>query len=227
MLLEKANKKQYDIVLTVDFNEAIGDDKSLFTQIILDLKLIDVHSYKHRYNCDISIFFLGNKQLDYFFVSWRIIDHVTQCGYELFKLHINSDHQVYFVDFSVVELFDYRLLLLLTPISHHMNSYHPGNVHKFIYLLSLYIKEHKLLCDVKKLQYKFDLDKAEKLNEIITAGILAAEKKCYTSYCLPCDKEIHEVITKKNTMLVHLSGIYNQVDLSSITLEKLKKIRTI
>ena len=65
--------------------------------------------------------------------------------------------------------------------------------------------EHKLLKKARECQHKvyLSLDLAEEIDEILTAGMLAAEKQCRISYRLPWDKETDAVMTAyKNAFLM-------------------------
>ena len=105
-LLENAWTKRQDIVLTGDFNDVIGDTHNELTKLFLEMELIDVHAYTHGSNCDISTWTRGSHRLDYFFLSRRLIDHVLRCGFEQFYYRLSKDHRGYFVDLSMIGLFD-------------------------------------------------------------------------------------------------------------------------
>ena len=70
-LLENAKAKKPDIILTGDFNEDVGENYNKLTQLIFDMELIDVHAYKHGFDCDIATWARGYQyqRLNYFFLS--------------------------------------------------------------------------------------------------------------------------------------------------------------
>ena len=47
----------------------------------------------------------GSSVLDYVLMDPTLLDNVTHCGYEPFKINILSDHRGVFVDFSTNHLF--------------------------------------------------------------------------------------------------------------------------
>ena len=62
--------------------------------------------------------------------------------------------------------------------------------------------EHKLLKKARECKHNvyFSSEMAEEIDEILTAGMLAAEKQCQVSYCLPWDKETDAVMMAYNTV---------------------------
>ena len=67
--------------------------------------------------------------------------------------------------------------------------------------------EHKLLRKARECQHKvyFSSELAEEIDEMLTAGMLAAEKQCRIFYRLPWDKEVDAVITAYNIVRTHFS----------------------
>ena len=66
----------------------------------------------------------------------------------------------------------------------------------------------------KKAKHYYDADKIVKLDELITARMLHAKRKCRNDLRLPWSKEINEVMTKFNTLKIHLSSLSNNIDCS-------------
>ena len=60
----------------------IEESNNALTKMIKEIRLIDVHSHKHGFDTDIPTYKRGPRRLDYMFVSRRLIDHITRCGYE-------------------------------------------------------------------------------------------------------------------------------------------------
>ena len=175
--------------------------------MIQEFDLRDVHAFNHGYDDDIATYFRCSCRLDYVFVSCRIIDHVFCCGYEPFKARFPTNHRAYFVDFSIAGLFDRRLPILFSPSQRHISGNHPKNIRKYIIFLFNYIQEQNLLKKACECQHKvyFSPELAEEIDEILTAGMIAAEKQCQVSYCLPWDKETDAVMTAYNIVQTHLS----------------------
>ena len=81
------------------------------------------------------------------------------------------------------------------------------NVQKYIIALFNYVYEHNLLKKARECQHKafFSPEMAESIDEILTAGMLAAEKQCQVSYHLSWENETNAVMTAYNIVQTHLS----------------------
>ena len=78
----------------------------MMAQVIAAGRLTNVHAHNHENHTTIATYIQGKRRVDYYFVSPRIIDHVVQCGFEVFHARKVSDHQGYFVHLSITGLFD-------------------------------------------------------------------------------------------------------------------------
>ena len=65
------------------------------------------------------------------------------------------------------------------------------------------------------MKHYYNADKIEKLNKLITAGMLHAESKCQNGLRLPWSKEINKVMTKFNILKIHLPSLCNNIDCSA------------
>ena len=72
-----------------------------------------------------------------------------------------------------------------------------------------YIQEHKLLKKARECQHEvyFSSELAKEIDEILTAGMIAAKKHCQVSYRLPWDKETDAVMTAYNIVRTHFSSL--------------------
>ena len=109
----------------------------------------------------------------------------------------------------------------------HIRGDNPRNIRKYILAFFDYIETHKLLLKAVELQHasNFDPKKAEQLDELITAGMLAAERKCRIFYHLPWDKETHEVLMSKNIVKSLLTGMRRNIDLGEVLKQKMSKLK--
>ena len=104
-----------DIILTGDFNDEIGNKYGDLTQMIEALGLIDIYSYRHGFESEVSTYNRGSTRLDYTFVKRRMVDHVEACGYDKYHEVISSDHRGFFLDLSIQGLFGGELPAIFTP----------------------------------------------------------------------------------------------------------------
>ena len=113
-LLTQAKQDGQDIILLGDFNEVVGDDPKMMARILVKTNLIDVHAHKHGH-ANIATYIQGRRRVDYCFVSPRITDHVLWCGFKAFHAGNVCDHCGYFLDLSMIGLFDCRLPAIVNP----------------------------------------------------------------------------------------------------------------
>lgn len=215
-----------DTILTGDFNDVVGESNNELTQLISDFGIINVHTNKHGFNTDIPTYKRRPRRLDYIFVSRRLLDHIKKCGYEKFDVRIVSDHRGYYADFSIKGLFDQQLPKLLSKMLRGIKGNNPVNIKKCIKFLFNFIGDHNIIRKANELAYSanFDEAKANKLDQIITEGILAAEKEYEQTYCLPWDEATHYTVTKLNILRCMILEERNTIDNKEVIEAKIKSL---
>ena len=198
-----------------DFNGVIGEDPKMMAQVITTGRLTDVHGHKHEHHTNIATYIRDKRRVDYCFVSPRIIDHVIRCGSEAFHARKKSDHRGYFVDLSMIGLFDRRLLVIVNPAEKCIWSSHPRLVRKYIEKLSDYFKDHNIVRKVTEIQHTYNYEEVEKLDKLITTGILHVERECRHNVRLPWSNEIHKTMPQVNILRIHMSSLRNNIDYSN------------
>jgi hypothetical protein len=105
---------------------------------------------------------------------------VKQCGIEPFNEHIFSDHRSLFIDFDKASLFGSQAPLMASKNLRRLQSHNLAA--KGAYLLSLdkYCTVHKVFTKIHELELQEAINwKAlETLDQVITRGMLHAEKSC-------------------------------------------------
>jgi hypothetical protein len=198
-LVVKARKEDKDIILTGDFNELIGDEPNGMAKVLSAGGLTDAHSHQHG-EVDIATYTRGTKRLDYVFVTPRLIDHILRSGYESFHARIASDHRGYFVDFALAGFLDRQLPSIFSASSRAIRGTHPSNITKYVEHLDEYLEERDIYRQVKEQKYWYNKEKLEKLDRIITRGMLEAEDQCRIQHRQPWSKEVNEVMTTANIL---------------------------
>ena len=61
-------------------------------------------------------------------------------------------------------------------------------------------------------QYEYNYEEVEKLDELITIGMLCAKQKCKNHARLPWSEEIHKKMTQVNIHWLYISSLCNKVD---------------
>ena len=194
-----------------DFNKVCGDDPKMMAKIISAGKLTDVHAHKHGH-ANIATYIRGQRRVDYCFVSPRLLDHVIRCGFEAFHARKVCNHRGYFLDLSMIGLFDQRLPSIVNPAERCIRSNHPRLGQKYILKLAEYFEDHNILRKVTEIQHMYSYEAVEKLDELITAGMLFAESECRHDARLPWSEEINETMTKVNILRIYMSSLCNKVD---------------
>ena len=123
-LVKEATENNQDLILMGDFNEVVGDDPKMMAKVLMAGDLTDVHAHKHG-QAHIATYIRGRRRLDYCFVSPRILEHVLRCGFEAFHARKVCDHRGYFLDLSMIGLFDRRLPAIFNPAEKYFQSRYP------------------------------------------------------------------------------------------------------
>ena len=216
-LLKEASATGTDIILTGDFNDTIGESHNDLTLALLEIGLQDVIAIHHGFDTEIATYKRGPRRIDYAFVSRRILNHVSACGYDQFDEVLCSDHRGYYLDLSIPGLFGNALPVLCSPATRTIRGDQPSNITKYIKSLATYITEHNPIQKANQLHHRchFTPDEANRLDDLVTNGMLLAEKKCRHTYRLPWCKETHEIMTATNILWSCISALRNRLDLST------------
>ena len=194
-MITAAKEDNQDIILIGDFNEVVNDDPKMMAKVLAAGNLTYVHAHKHG-NANIATYIRGWRRVDYCFVSPRILKHVLRCGFEAFHSRKVCDYREYFVDLSMIRLFDQRLPAIVNPAERCICSNHPRLVRKYVLKLALYFNDHNIVQKVTEIQHKYSYKAVEKLDELITAGMKCAKQECSNDARLPWSEEIHEKMTR-------------------------------
>jgi flagellar hook protein FlgE len=219
LLIQKARKEDKDIILTGDFNELVGDDPRGMAKVLAAGNLTDAHDHQHG-TVEISTYTRGTKRLDYVFVTPRLVDHILRSGYESFHARIASDHRGYFVDFALAGFLDRQLPAIFSASSRAIRGTHPSNITKYVEYLDEYLEERDIYRKVKEQKHWYNKEKLEKLDRIITMGMLEAEDQCRIHHRQPWSKEVNEVMTTANILRINLSSLKNNIDCSKQIAQK-------
>jgi hypothetical protein len=92
---------QEELILCGDFNEQLGDDPNLMSNVCAANDLFDVLDNRFGDDANVPTYIRGSTRLDYVFASSGLHTHVKACGLNLFNEVIFSDHRAHFADFSL------------------------------------------------------------------------------------------------------------------------------
>ena len=89
-------------------------------------------------------------------------------------------------------LFDRRLSAIVNPAEQCVRVNHPRLVQKYILKLAAYFKDHNIVRKVIEIHYEYSYKTVEKLDEVITSGMMCVEQECRKDVRLPWNEQIHE-----------------------------------
>ena len=78
--------------------------------------------------------------------------------------------------------------------------------------LAGYFEDHNIARKVTETHHMYSYEAVEKLEELITEGILFAESECQHDIRLPLSEEIHEKMTQVNILRLYMSSLRNKVN---------------
>ena len=96
----------------------------------------------------------------------------------------------------MVGIFDQRSPAIVNPVEHCIHSNHPRLVWKYISKLRSYFEEHKSVRKVTEIQHDYRYESLEKLDEIVTTGMMCAKQEYRNDARLPWSKDIHQKMTR-------------------------------
>ena len=112
----------------------------------------------------------------------------------------------------MVGLFDWRLPAIVNPAEQYIRSNHPRLVRKYVLKLAAYFDDHNIVRKVIEIQHEYSYEAVEKLDELITAGMMCAEQECKNNVRLPWSEEIQEKMTQVNILRMYMSSLQSKVD---------------
>lgn len=176
-MLDTKLADNYEIMTMGDFNDLLDNNKSVLHNL-LGLGFIDI--WKNKGNPEIAMYQRGNKRLDYCLVTLRIAAASVAIHFTNFKEIANSDHRGLILDLDPDTLFNKKL-----PTEYHecqLFSNDCKQVGKYLSAVSSHLKENNAYLIIEDFQSseEFQGEKLERLDRIITDGMLSGECKLKT-----------------------------------------------
>ena len=95
----------------------------------------------------------------------------------------------------MIGLFDLRLPAIANPVERCIRSKHPRLVYKYILYLVSNFEDHNIVRKVTEIQHNNSYEAVEKLDELITEGMMCAEQECRNDAGLPWSEKIYKKAT--------------------------------
>ena len=105
------------------FNERLGDTQDALAHLVTQCDLADPHANAHGTNGEPSTYSRGTKQLDYVFISPRILPFIQKYGIHPFHQVIFTDHRGLFLDMDLKDLLGGVLAQIQAPKARGVSSH--------------------------------------------------------------------------------------------------------
>jgi hypothetical protein len=102
--LQQRRQEGDEIILTGDFNEALGDETDGIPKLCSSLNLINLMFSLHK-SRQIPTYAWGKKRLDYALTTPLAARTIVAGGHEPFYVRLASNHRAFFLDFDEAALF--------------------------------------------------------------------------------------------------------------------------
>ena len=73
------------------------------------------------------------------------------------------------------------------------------------------MKEHNIERKKTEIQHDYSYEGVEKLDELITAGMMCVEHMCRNDVQLPWSEEVHKKMTQVNILRIYMSSLQNKI----------------
>jgi hypothetical protein len=183
-LLRNLKKGGNKIILMMDANEAMGNDKNGVSTIASECNLIDVHTSRHNESATTATYARGTKKIDYILMTPELLPLVRRSGMLPFYSGINSDHRGLFIDIDSKALFRGQIAELYYHHERILSSKFPKAVATYKTELWKQLKAHSIPQRSEAIQsnsekgYRTSVEELNNIANTVQAAMISAEKKC-------------------------------------------------
>ena len=121
-------KKQHEIIVGIDSNEANDQPKNRVDKLFQLTKLIDVISQQHGIRKEPNTHIRGRKRIDFLFYSKHIYTFIDKSGITPFNKITTSDHRGLFLDLRLKSFLKKSYIALPDHSSQPLQSSNTNNV---------------------------------------------------------------------------------------------------
>jgi hypothetical protein len=150
--LQQQQRRQEDneIILTGDFNEALGDETDEISKLCSSFKLVGLMFSLHE-SRQITTYTLGKKRLDYALATPFAVSIIVAGGYEPFNHRLASDHRAFFLDFDEAALFGSQSPRLTSIQRRDLHAKNPKEVTKYLETKHDLMEAHNIFKRIQRL----------------------------------------------------------------------------
>jgi ribonuclease HI len=213
--------KKHEIVIMLDANSCLEDNKSLFSKWVSELQLIDPMTARHGTERQPATFQGGKHRIDYVLMTTGLYKYVTRAGILPFQSFYTSDHRALFVDIDLALYLKGEPTLELAMESRYINGKNQNAMLKYKQVLEEFFQRSDILQRLQRFEHKYgtygELSETlamqlDQMDNELTAAKLLAEAACKRKAQVPwsprlklCNDEIHywklwrkEILTKRD-----------------------------
>jgi hypothetical protein len=157
--LHKRRQEGDEIILTGDFNEALGDETDGISKLCSSFNLVDLmfSLYESR---QIPTYARGKKRLDYALATPFAASTIVTGGYEPFNHRLASDHRALFLDFDEAALFGSQSSCLTSIQRRDLHAKNPKEVTKYLEAKHDVMEAHNIFERIQRLIHNPTLNPA-------------------------------------------------------------------
>jgi hypothetical protein len=177
--LQQRSQEGDEIILTGDFNEALGDETDGISKLCSSFNLVDLMFSLHK-SRQIPTYARGKKRLDYALATPFAASTIVAGGYEPFNHHLASDHRAFFLDFDEAALFGSQSPRLTYIQRRDLHAKNPKEVTKYLEAKHNMMEAHNIFERIQRLIDEPTLNPAlaKSIDTDLYRISIAAGKKC-------------------------------------------------
>jgi hypothetical protein len=177
--LQQRRQEGDEIILTSDFNEALGDETDGIPKLCSSLNLVNLMFSLHD-SRQVPTYARGKKRLDYALATPLAARTIVAGGYEPFNHRLASDHCAFFLDFDEAALFGSQSPRLASIQRSNLHAKNPKEVTKYLEAKHDLMEAHNIFDCIQRLITNPTLKPAlaESINTDLYWISIAASKKC-------------------------------------------------
>ncbi len=204
------------IIVGGDFNETIGHDANGLTRLCTECDLQDIIFDRHGVT-DFATHETGSKVIDFLLVQSDLALAVKHCGYEPFKIHIDSDHRGVYIDVYTDQFFGSDTVPLAKLEHRDIISKKTHQIPTYFKALAQQFEDHKWFQGIQQLRDCMDRNEpnhslAEALDTRRIRSCIHAGKQVKRYPTTPYSPEIARLRTIDHILKLAIHQFTSQYD---------------
>jgi hypothetical protein len=168
-IVTELTRNDHEIVIMIDANSCLEDNKSKFSKWVSELHLIDPLTARHGTERQPATFQGGKHRIDYFLMTQEIYNYVIRAGILPWQSFYTSDHRALFMDIDLAAYLKGEPSLELAVESRYINGKDQNAMMKYKKILEEFFETSDILQRLKRFEMAYSTygDLTEKLaNEL-------------------------------------------------------------